>query len=110
MEYRELKNLYDSNFSLNFFGKDFSNKIAIISLVCHLTETLKAKKPDVTYWTVLYKLNKKCTNPVPEELLKRISIICEDFSYGCSIFPNFGVKEKDIPDKIVEILNTWIPF
>ena len=36
--------------------------------------------------------------------------MCEDFAYGCKEFPTFGIKDKDIPLKIKEILKTYLPF
>lgn len=108
--YEEMQAMYDKYFSLSFLGKNISNKFALISLTCYITEKLKEKKPDVTHWSVLYKINKSGRNPVPEDLLKKLAVICSDFGYGCNDFPTFDLEDKKIPAKIKELLNEWIPF
>lgn len=108
--YEEMQRIYNNNFSLKFLGEDINNKFALISLTCYLTHKLKEKKPDITHWSVLYKINTSGTNPVPEDLLKGLSVICSDFSYGCSKFPTFNLKDAEIPTKIKELLNMWVPF
>lgn len=108
--YEEMQCIYDSYFSLKFLGDDISNKFALISLTCYITEKLKEKKPDVTHWSVLYKINKTGGNPVPENLLKGLAVLCSDFGYGCTKFPTFDLEDKKIPSKIKELLNMWTPF
>lgn len=108
--YEEMQAIYNRYFSLSYLGKDINNKFALISLTCYITEKLKEKKPDVTHWSVLYKINKTSNNPVPEDLLKGLAVLCSDFGYGCSDFPTFGIENKKIPAKIRELLETWTPF
>lgn len=108
--YEQMQQIYAKYFSLHFLGNDITNKFALISLVCYITEKLKAKKPDVTHWSVLYQINKKGNNPVPEDLLKGLAVLCSDFAYGCSQFPTFEIEDKKIPEKIKELLNMWTPF
>ena len=55
---------------------------------------MQAKNPDVTYYQVVNKL----------------AIMSEDFAYGCKEFPTFGLKPKDMPNKVKEILNKYLPF
>lgn len=105
--YEEMQRIYSKYFSLGFLGNNISNKFALISLTCYLVEKLKTKKPDVTHWTVLYKIS---NGSVPEDLLKGLSVICSDFAYGCTEFPTFDLKDKDIPAKIKELLNMNNPF
>ncbi len=108
--YEEMQRIYNANFSLKFLGDDISNKFALISLTCYITEKLKEKKPDVTHWSVLYKINKTGGNQVPEDLLKGLAVICSDFGYGCTKFQTFELKDKEIPNKIKELLSNWVPF
>ena len=108
--YEEMQRIYSQYFSLNFLGSDISNKFALISLTCYLTHKLKSKKPDTTYWSILYKINNKRTTHVPEDLLKRLAVICSDFGYGCTDFSTFGIEDNKIPEKIKELLNSWVPF
>lgn len=107
MEYSELESLYKDNFSLGFLGKDINKILALICLTCYLTKKLKEKDPDCTCWKVLYKINKEV---VPEKFIKALSIICSDLSYGRDDFPTFGVSDRDIPAKIKELLEEYIPF
>ena len=108
--YEEMQKIYNKYFSLNFLGNSISNKFALISLTCYLTYKLKAKKPDVTHSSVLYKINSSGTTHVPEDLLKGLAVICSDFAYGCTEFLTFGIEDKKIPEKIKELLDSWIPF
>lgn len=108
--YEEMQRIYKQYFSLSFLGSDISNKFALISLTCYLTHKLKSKKPDITHWSILYKINSNGTTHVPEDLLKGLAVICSDLGYGCTDFPTFGIEDKKIPEKIKELLNQWVPF
>lgn len=105
-KYNELKNHY-TNYSLSHLGADISNKFALISLVCFITYNKKSKDPTWSCWTTLFKINQ---NKVPEDILIGWSIVCEDFLYGCTEFPTFGLEVKDIPKKIKELLLLYTPF
>lgn len=107
MTYQNLKDIFSSNFSLSTLGNDFSDRIALISLICHITEQLKSKKPDVTYYQVVYKL---ANNLITEDQIKGLAVICEDFGQRCKEFPTFGLDNKSILEKIKEILSNWLPF
>lgn len=107
MKYEELKNTFNSYFSLSTLGNDFSSRIALISLICYLYNRLKPKQPDLTYWTLVYQLGNKLLS---ENVLKGLSVICENFGYNCSEFPTFGIEDKKIPAKIKEIFANWLPF
>lgn len=105
--YEELQDIYSKYFSLGFLGSDVNKKFALISLVCYITEKIKKQKPDWTHWKTLYEINK---GTVPEDLLKGLAVICSDFAYGCTSFPTFGISNKDIPNKIRELLGEHLPF
>lgn len=108
LKYNDKKQLYSDNFSLGYINTNAGEKFVLISLICALTETLKSKKPGITIYQVLYKINTALQ--LPQEFIESLSIICEDFSYGCTEFPNFGVDQKDYIKTIKEILNKYIPF
>lgn len=108
--YEELQKIFSEYFHLPNLSSDGSEKLALISLICHLTEKLKEKKPDVTHWSVLYKLNQQGNCGVKEDWLKGLAVFCSEFGYGCTNFPTFGIADKDIPKKIVEMLRNWLPF
>ncbi len=107
LSYEKLKYIYEKYFSLGNLNVDGNNKLALISLICYLTEKLKSKSPNVTHYKVIYKIASK---KLPDDIIERLAIICEDFSYNTKQFPNFGVEDKKIPEKIEEILLTWTPF
>lgn len=107
MKYEKLRRLYADNFSLGYLNTDINNKFALISLTCKLKKLLSSKKPDVTYYMVLKKI---AGESISEDFIKALSIICEDFAYGCDNFPDFGLKDKEIPSKIKHILDSYMPF
>lgn len=104
--YEEIKEFYNKYFSLNFFGTDISNKFALISLICYLVFKLRPKSPKITPLLLLNKIN----NKVPDNIIQALAIMCENFGYGCTEFPTFGIKDKEIPAKIKELLDNYIPF
>lgn len=109
MKYDELRRLYSEYFSLHYLNThDISEKFALISLICYVTYKTKLKKPDVTHYQIIMKLSQNLG--LPDDFIKGLSIVCEDFSYGCTEFPTFGLKGKAILEKIVEILKNFMPF
>ena len=107
MEFEQLRKFYAENFFIGTISKDFSEMLALISLVCYLTFKLKQKNPDVTFWKVIYKIGKDTTD---ERTLKAIAIVCESLSYGATEFPNFGIEDKKIPKKIQDLIKNLLPF
>ena len=47
---------------------------------------------------------------LPEDFIKGLAIVCEDFSYQCQSFPVFGLKGNEIVKEIKNILSTYLPF
>ena len=92
---------------LVFFLLVILSMLAVLNNSRLLSNKLKEKRPDVTYYQIIYKLG---VDSVTEDFIKGLSIMCEDFAYGCKEFPTFGIKDKDIPLKIKEILKTYLPF
>ena len=107
MNYSELEDIYKKHFSLGYINTDINTRFALISLICYITKKLKSKHPDITYYQVIYKL---AEGNIPEDNIKGLAILCEDFAYGCTEFPTFGIDDKKIPGKIKEILKSWLPF
>lgn len=105
--YEELQRIYSRYFSLGYLNCDINSKFALISLTCYLKHKLSQKKPDVTHYQIIKKI---IGNEIPEDFIKGVSVICSDFEYGCTEFPTFGLENKQIPEKIKEILRNWIPF
>lgn len=115
MNFNELRKFYSDNFSLgylNLSNKDghspFERKLILISLICYVVEKNKAKNPDITYYSLIYKVSKNLG--LPDEFLKGLAIVCEDFAYQCHDFPTFGLEGKKILEEIISILKTYVPF
>lgn len=94
-------------FSLGYFNTDINTKFALISLICFLTQVARKKDPKYSYYDVIKQIIK---DEVPDPFCRSLSVICEDFGYGCSQFPTFGIESKKIPAKVKEILLSWFPF
>ena len=115
MNFEELKKFYSEHYSLGYLNlkesdghSPFERKLILISLICYVLEKNKPKNPDLTYYSLIYKLNKSLG--LPDEFIKGLAIVCEDFSYQCHEFPTFGLKGKDILNEIGAILKTYVPF
>lgn len=108
MNYNELKSFYNKHFSLGYLNTDIKNKFALISLVCEVTRLSKLKNPGVTHYQILAKINESVG--LPDEFIDSLSIICEDFAYGCKEFITFGLKPKEFVTNIKSILSTYVPF
>lgn len=106
--YNKMREMYSKLFSLGYLNVDINRKFALISLVCFVTYKAKAKKPDVTHYSILMNITKD--NTLPEDFIKGLAVVCEDFSYGCTEFPTFNLKGTDVINTIKEILNSYVPF
>lgn len=104
----DLREIYRRYFSLYYLGPEIDKKFAVISLICYLTETLKKKKPLITYEQVIKTICKDFRLSI--DSIKGLAILCEDFAYGCTKFPTFGIEDKKIPAKIRELLEVQLPF
>lgn len=104
---RELNDIYSNRFSIGYMDSDMSTKLAFISLVCYLKFKLQDKKPGITHYDIIKQLSEK---HLPEDKIRGIAVVCDDLSYGCSQFPTFGLGDKEIPNKIKEIISKYVPF
>lgn len=107
-EYTKLSDIYRKYFSLGSLGESINLKFALISLLGYIVNSMKKKKPGTTYYEVTAKLAEK--TGLDEDTIQAIAIITEDFSYGCTDFPTFGVQPKDMPTKIRELMGKFLPF
>jgi len=115
MNFEELRKFYSEHYSLGNLNlpeskehSSFERKLILISLINYLYAKNKPKNPDLTYYSLIYKLSKNLG--LPDNFLKGLAIVCEDFSYNSSEFPTFGLEGKKILDKIISILKTYVPF
>ena len=115
MNFNELRRFYSEHFSLGYLNlpdskehSSFERKLILISLICYVVEKNKSKNPDLTHYELLYKLNTKLG--LPDDFIKGLAIVCEDFSYQEHSFPTFGLQGKKILEEIINILKTYMPF
>lgn len=107
LSFDELKHIWNNYFAIELFNIDFQGRIALISLINYLYFKLTAKKPDVTYYQIIKQL---AGFDYPENVIKGLAIMCESFGTRANGFPTFGLSDKEIPNKIKEMLGTWLPF
>ena len=115
MKYSELEALYSQYFTTGYLNpkpdskmNSFEKKLELISLICLVTYKSKLKYPDTTHYQVIMKLSDKLG--LPDDFIKGLSIVCKDFSYQCTEFPNFGLKGQEIVKEIRGILSSYVPF
>ena len=108
--YEELCELYNKYFSLGFLGEDGNNKLAFISLVCNITKALKEKGKNLNCYEVLLQICKDYSEFQKNTLLKSLGAVCQDFLYSTNSFPDFGLSPKEMPKKVRNILDNFLPF
>jgi hypothetical protein len=104
--YDEMRREYNRVYSLGFLGPDIKTKFALISIICYLTTELQKKKPDITFYQLIRKLGEN----MPEDHVKALAVICEDFAYGCENFLTFDMKPADMPKYVKKLLDNYLPF
>ena len=113
MKFNDLKQFYSDNYSLGYINagngrSNIENRFVLISLINYVHYKTKLKNPDITHYEVIMKLNKNAY--LPEDFIRGLAIVCEDFAYGSTDFPTFGFKGKDILKEIDAILKCYLPF
>lgn len=116
MSFEELRKFYSEHYSLGYLNlkpsnghSSFERKLILISLINYLYSKNKVKNPDLTYYSLIYKLNKNLG--LPDDFIKGLAIVCEDFAYGSeNEFPTFGLEGKKILEEIISILKSFMPF
>lgn len=107
----KLTALYEKYFSTCFLGKDLSNVLAVISLTCYVTTEIRKKGKNLNCYEVLLKIFKDSPEHFKNTFLKSLGVICGDFMYGCTVFPDFGVKSSEMPKTIKKIIDeNFCPF
>lgn len=106
--YDYLTKIFDNFFKIGYLDVDITSRFALISLVCYITNKIQEKVPNATNYTVLQTLVKG--KKYPDDIIKGIACICDGFGYNCHEFPTFNLSNKEIIKKILEILDSYIPF
>lgn len=110
ISFEELCKMYNKYFSLGYLGKDGSNKLACIALVCNITNTINKKGKNLNCYEILLNICKDYTDFQKNTFLKGVGAVCQDFLYYSSNFPDFGLEPKQMPKKVREILDQYLPF
>ena len=113
MTFNDLRDFYKSNYTLGYLNgghghSSIESRFILISLICYVYSKNKPKNPDLTYYELIYKLSR--SKGLPEDFLKGLAIVCEDFAYQCNEFPTFGLKGNDIIKEIQYIFDSYLPF
>lgn len=109
----KVKAVYAKYFSLGCLNAGLDKKLALVAMVCYVTHKLNEKKDplhQVTCYQVICKIGQKFPYEIKETFFKALAAVCEDFMYGSTEFPTFGVEPKQMPTEIQKILETWLPF
>ncbi len=112
LTYDQKRDLYIKSFSFGSIGKNVNDKLILISLLSVTYMKMKVKKPDITVLDILKSITKQAPdNSSFYQLLESLSIVVEDYSYGCIEADTCGVStSQEIIEKIKQILNQWVPF
>ena len=113
MNFKELKQFYSENFSLGYINSGHNRsaieeRMILVCLIDYVTNKQKSKNPDTTHYEIIMKVSKNLG--LPDNFVRGLAIMCEDFAYCCDDFPTFGLKGKEILEEIREILKSYIPF
>lgn len=110
ISFEKLLRIYKKYFSLYYINTNSDNKLALIALVCFLTNELRKKDKNITCYDVLLKIGKDFPDVDKNTFLKSLACICEDMMYGCKEFNTFGVERQNVPKTIKKLLNEYVPF
>lgn len=87
---------------------DAGDKFALIGMVCYLTRALQQQKPGMTHYQVIRMCTKN--KAFSAEVIESLANVCDWFAYNCVKFPDFGVKPKEMPSKICDLIEQLLPF
>lgn len=110
IEYDKLYSVYEKYFSLHYLNTNLGDKLACIALTCYITNEVRKKNKNVRCYDVLLKICPNFTDVDKKSFLKALGVLCDDMMYGCTIYPDFGVKPKEMTDTLKNLLNNYVPF
>lgn len=109
--YKELSEVYEEYFSLNYLSLPINEKFILINLLGLLTVTARKKNNDVKTIDVLNKILSNNLTNYDTKFLMGLSIVVDDFIVYTTNFDNCGLKSsQEIIDKIISFLNLYLPF
>lgn len=91
---------------------DMGDKFALITLICRLTQELRAKKPDITIRQVILACVGRDVSITSDaaQNINALETVCAWWSYGCKTFPDLGIPVKEMSRKIKELYINFLPF
>ena len=111
VSYDKICKIYTKYFTFNYLGHDLNTKMACISLVAYITNEMRKKGKKVTCYDVLLQICKDWPDREKNNFLKSLGAVCEDLMYGCTVFPDFGLKPAEMPKKLKNLLDeNYLPF
>lgn len=111
--YEKTRAIFNEYFSLGHLNTNLENKLALIAMICYITDRINKKKDvgdKVTCYQVICKIGKDMPDEIHYNFFKALGALCDDLMYGCSEFPTFGIDPKTMPKEVLKLLNTWMPF
>jgi hypothetical protein len=110
--YEDKLTSYKNIISTQFFGDDMNAKMVLISLLARTFIGYKKKYPTKTMKDLVFMIAKPDKNDSSYiNFLESLSVMTEDFSYGCTKFDACGcTTSKEAIAKIKQILTLWNPF
>lgn len=110
ISFEKLNKIYSKYFTLGYLNTNLSDKLACIALTCYITNEVKKKNKKLTCYDVLLKVASDAGEVEKNTFLKSLATICEDYMYGCEVFPDFGVPPKEMPKQLKILLDKYCPF
>lgn len=110
ISFDKLKQVYSKFFTLGYLNTNLSDKLACIALTCYITNEVKKKNKKITCYDILLKIKSDSGDVEKNTFLKSLGVICDDFMYGCEVFPTFGVTPKEMPKQLKILLDKYCPF
>ncbi len=111
--YEKTRAIFTKYFSTGHLNANLEGKLALIAMICYITNSINKNKDEVskvTCYQVICKIGKDFPDEVHYDFFKALGAICDDFMYGCTEFPTFGIDPKSMPKEVLKLLNTWMPF
>lgn len=110
ISFEKLSTIYRKYFSLGYLGNDNNDKLAIIALICYITNEVNKKGKNVNCYDIILQIGKDFPDDVKNTFFKSLGVICQDMMYCSTTFPDFGLKPKDMPKTVLKLLNNYCPF
>lgn len=112
--YDDKRSIYSAFFSsgAQTSGK-LSNKLALINLICLVSQKMSVEGKTVTPKDVIERITGKVLNAnnTFDHYLIGLSVVCDDMMFGVTEIGSLGLtNSNDILLKIKELLAEWLPF